>query len=136
MRWSNEMAICRDVQPDRLLLSTAWNTTLATDLFLARHNPLTSLTRSPPGPSGLSLTWLLTNVTVYCSYLYQATPKSSPFSFTTMTAESTSLTPQKKKRVSISEQPIPDTKTFQVQRRRVWRACESCRYALSLSWLP
>lgn len=44
-----------------------------------------------------------------------------------MTAESTSPATQKKKRVSISEQPIPDTKTFQVQRRRVWRACEGCR---------
>lgn len=48
-----------------------------------------------------------------------------------MTAESTSPAPQKKKRVSISEQPLPDTKSFQVQRRRVWRACESCRYVLS-----
>lgn len=44
-----------------------------------------------------------------------------------MTAESTSPATQKKKRVSISEQPLPDTKTFQVQRRRVWRACEGCR---------
>lgn len=44
-----------------------------------------------------------------------------------MTAEATSPTSQKKKRVSISEPPVPDAKTFQVQRRRVWRACESCR---------
>jgi hypothetical protein len=48
-----------------------------------------------------------------------------------MTAESTSPAPQKKKRVSISEPPLPDTKSFHVQRRRVWRACESCRCALS-----
>lgn len=48
-----------------------------------------------------------------------------------MTTESPSPVPQKKKRVSISEQPLPDTKSFHVQRRRVWRACESCRCVFS-----
>ena len=60
-----------------------------------------------------------------------AAPESSS-SVTTSETTTATMTSSKKQRLDSDQHIVDPTKPLQLQRRRVWRACESCRCVISI----